>query len=603
MDFFVDRIAAWQGDRAASSIRILDVGCGNGNIALPFAALGYHVTGVDLDAAAIQRATEASSRVSQSVRWLHGSVQLVAGETFDVIIASEVIEHLAQPVEFLQSLRRLCAPDGLLLASVPNGKSVEERIRRLTTYTRIGCSVKRHVKRVIGHEDVQSSACSPHKQFFSWTALVDALYAGGWKVSSDAAAAAWFKELFYLGGRVILRRGSRIFHLLDALDAAMASWTPRACADGWMLEARPFDPTKPLVVQVVTTLAAGGAERIVFELTRHLPEYGFDAHAVVLMGGGPLKTIFDNAGVPVTVFERRGPFGAWAFFPLKDFYARQRPAIVHTHLFGADVWGRLAAWLERVPVIISTEHNLHRDRGWFKRCVAALLARVTTAFVAVSSDVKRYMVSPQGISARKVHLIRNGIDLSHILPRPIEPFHSVPRFITIGRLAAQKDHATLLRALTLVKRPWRLDLVGSGELEKDLKQLAKGLGISQQICWLEYREDVAQLLSQSDLFCFPSRWEGLGLAFIEAAAAGVPILASDLPAFHEILSAKDATYVPAGDVSAWAAAIERILTDPSEYISRAHRVMQKISQRYDVVRMVKKHATLYADLYAHSSRQ
>ncbi len=596
LDFFVDCLAAWRGERRPQAIRILDIGCGNGNITLPLASLGYDVTGVDQSRDAMQRAQATASSVALKLRLLHGSIELVQNETFDVILASEVLEHLDRPAAFLQELRKICAPDGLLLVSVPNGWSLEECCRRVTTHTRLGRWIKHHVKLALGNADLQSIAVSPHEHFFSWSALTGQLYLTGWKVKHEAASAAWFKEFFYLGARAWFTRGSHVFHTLDAWDAALASRLPRWLADGWLLEARPFDSTRPLVAQIVTTLAAGGAEGVVYELARRLPEHGFDTQVVVLMGGGPLQQTFANADVAVTIFEKRGPFGAWSFFRLRDFLRRERPAIVHTHLFGADVWGRLAAWMQRVPVIVSTEHNVNRQHGWLKRAIKSLLAHLTQALVAVSSEVKTYMQIVEGIPSKKIHLIRYGIDLSHSLPRPLQLFHAPPRLITIGRLVAQKDHATLLRALALVKPAWSLDVIGTGELELTLKKLAQRLGIAPRIRWLGYRQDVAQLLSESDLFCFPSRWEGLGLAFIEAAAAGVPIIASDLPVFHEVLQSSEATYVPVGDATIWATTIETMLQDPSECIRRAQHALLKVKQRYEVSRMVKGYAKLYAEL-------
>ncbi len=343
------------------------------------------------------------------------------------------------------------------------------------------------------------------------------------------------------------------------------------------------------------TLGAGGAERVVFELARHLPAYGFDVSVASLMGGGALESFFTSAAIPTRVFQRRGPFGSAAFHFALTAIRETRPQIVHTHLFGADLWGRLAALLSRVPVIVSTEHNAYPDQGFLKRGLKSFFARHTSSVVAVSSVVKEYMKDVDHIPAKKIRLIRNGIDLSRVVPRSTRSFRDVPALIVVGRLEQQKGHATLFKALALVRRPWTLEIAGTGPLERELRNLANRLGIAPRIRWLGYRADVPELLARADLFCFPSRWEGLGLALVEAAAAGVPVLASDLPVLREVLP-HEGTYAAAGDVTAWAEALRGILTDPQPAVQRAEQAVSRIHKEFSVDRMVKNYASLYQEL-------
>jgi 2-polyprenyl-3-methyl-5-hydroxy-6-metoxy-1,4-benzoquinol methylase len=166
LDFFVDRIALWAGTRSPQTVRVLDIGCGKGNIALPLSEIGYEVTGIDFDAASIEEARDTARDMQLSAVFLEGSFEQLHGRQFDVVIASEVLEHQQDPQAFLDTIRALCAPDALVLFSVPNGKSLEERLRRFSTHTALGRALKRFVKRRIGHEAVQSAAEHPHVQFF-----------------------------------------------------------------------------------------------------------------------------------------------------------------------------------------------------------------------------------------------------------------------------------------------------------------------------------------------------------------------------------------------------------------------------------------------------
>ncbi|MFH1620590.1 MAG: glycosyltransferase [Patescibacteria group bacterium] len=597
LDFFVNSIKETFDDKSKFSVvKILDVGCGKGNVTLPLAFLGYQVTGVDYDAESIREARKSAEELGLSAVFHEGSLDRVSAQRFDVIIASEVLEHQINPEVFLKDLAQLLTPNGILLLSVPNGNSLEERIRKFTTHTRFGRWFKRNVKRWIAHQDIQSAAEHPHEQYFSWKSLRRVLRDGGFKIDNMASAAAVFKEFYYLLGRIFLKRGSRWFHFLDSLDARLSPLLPISMMDGWLIKAHAFDASKPLVMQIVPTMNSGGAEKLIYELAKRLPEQGYDVITISMFGGGPLETDFIRDGLPLKVFRRSGFFAIKTFFELKEFMAYEEPVLVHTHLFGADVFGRVAARVLKVPVIISTEHSINCDHGGFKRFVKKVLSKFTTVFISVSKEAKKYMTRVEGIQEGKIRVIENGIDLSKIKTRPPTPFHDKPRLITVGRLVRQKDQATLFKALSLVKRPWMLQIVGGGALEEQLRALAERLGIGAKIYWLGYRSDVPDLLANSDLFCFPSRWEGLGLAFMEAAAAGVPIIASDLPVFREILNSKQAVFVPAADVPAWSKAIDGILSDPMIAVRRAQEAIPIIARRFSIERMVKAYADLYREL-------
>jgi glycosyltransferase involved in cell wall biosynthesis len=365
---------------------------------------------------------------------------------------------------------------------------------------------------------------------------------------------------------------------------------------GWIAVAAPCEPGRPLVIHLLPAFGMGGAERLVLDLSSGLMEKGFDVEVFGILDGGVLETSFADRGIPTRVFRRRDPFGISTVRDLVRMFRLERPAIVHTHLFGADAWGRLAAFLARVPTVISTEHNVNPSYAWIHRLVNRIFARKTKAVVAVSQAVKETSIERDHVSPEKIRVITNGIDMRQVIPRGAHGFHDVPRLITVGRLYPQKDHATLFKALALVKRPWRLSIAGDGPLRAELASLAQRLNIASRITWLGIRQDVPNLLATSDLFCFPSRWEGLGNAALEAAAAGLPVLLSDIPPLREAFMSSDALFAPPGDVPAWAHAISSILDDPGKTVTRAARAAPSIQAKYSLDTMVTRYAELYRSL-------
>ncbi len=355
------------------------------------------------------------------------------------------------------------------------------------------------------------------------------------------------------------------------------------------------------VVHVIQSLGGGGAERVVFDLVAGLPEHGYEAIAVSITGGGPLEKLFQEESVPLYPIRARRPFGTSTFYDLVKIFRELKPSIVHTHLFTADTMGRLAARWAGIPHLVTTEHNTNPTYSRTKHWVNHRLSSITDAHIAVSEEVKRVMEKKDGIRSDKIQVIHNGVDMRHRPLRGTHPFHDIPRLLIVGRLDAQKDHATLLKALALVHIPWRLQIAGSGPLEKSLHALAERLHIASRIDWLGFRDDVPDLLASSDLLCFPSQYEGLGLAVVEAAVTGLPVIASDLPPLHEIFRATDVCFAPPGDVPAWAAVIRETLERPTQAIQMAQNALPRVQKEMSLEKMVRSYAKLYDELLTKKS--
>jgi glycosyltransferase involved in cell wall biosynthesis len=357
----------------------------------------------------------------------------------------------------------------------------------------------------------------------------------------------------------------------------------------------------PDIVHVIPTLGRGGAERVAIELAARLPMRGFQTRIVALFESGALweelrhrdtrytQILSSHAESRIELVRRleRRLFGE----------PDRRPDLIHTHLFGADAWVQTASALSRVlrtgaariPVV-STAHNVDRDDGAVRRALRAWAVRRMDHVVAISTAVRRYVHEDLRVDAKRITMIPNGIETEGIVMRSEEPFSETPRLITVGRLERQKGHDTLFRALAGVPPPWRLSVIGTGSQDRELKELAEELGIASRVYFLGDRSDVGGLLAEADLFLFPSRWEGMGLALIEAMAHGVPVLASDLPATRDYVP-QDRLVAPE-DPEAWAHAILASLSDET-LVGRALREGAAVREAYAVDRMVDRYAKLY----------
>lgn len=363
----------------------------------------------------------------------------------------------------------------------------------------------------------------------------------------------------------------------------------------------------PLVLQVIPTLGMGGAERFVIELCARLPAHGFRTRLVVLFDRGPLwqdvreRNLRWVQAVPSHATGRLHLISRLRRMIYSE--ADRCPVIVHTHLFGSDVWTMAARSVERMmhpgakqPIFISTAHNIDHEDGSLRRRVRQWAVRKYDRVIGVSEDVRRYAIEDLGVSTSRASAIDGMVFLSS--SRPPVPFQDPPRLLTVARLVPQKGIETALRALSNVPPPWKYDIVGDGPLLRDLKELAERLGIASRVRFLGVRNDVPERLADADLFLFPSRWEGLGSAALEAAAAGLPALVSDLPSLQSAFPASQR--LPIGDAGAWSKAIRAVLRSPDQVLESARRRAPLIAERFDPNRIVKQYAEAYKTLLRES---
>lgn len=352
----------------------------------------------------------------------------------------------------------------------------------------------------------------------------------------------------------------------------------------------------PLVTQVLWTLGRAGAERMVLDLCTRLPEHGYDVLVLAPGGGGPMEQEFRERRIPLLI----GPLTTrrretYAF--LRRAYQHRPPAVWHTHL-GGDIWGGLLARRQDIHPWVITAHNTDRDSRWSLQQARGFMFRRADHVACVSEAVQQYVQHEFRVASARTSVIRNGVDAALCPLRGEQPFRDVPQLVSVGRLNQQKDQATLLRALAQVKRPWRLSIFGEGSEEISLRHLAGTLGILPRVQFFGSVSDIPKHLIQADLFCFPSRWEGQGIALLEAMACGVPVIASDLDVFRETFDERAISYAPPGDVEAWTKTILHLLARPGVAIEKARVARRIVMERFQLDQMVESYVSLYERLRA-----
>jgi glycosyltransferase involved in cell wall biosynthesis len=349
------------------------------------------------------------------------------------------------------------------------------------------------------------------------------------------------------------------------------------------------------VVQILWNLGRAGAERMVFDLSRYLKTSGHRVSVIAASGGGPMEDDFASAGIDLTILPPTHM--ALRFALVKKMEARLKeicPDIVHTHL-GGDVWGGKAAKALDLSWVL-TAHSQEGDMKFHQRFGRRWAYAHVDHVAAVSKNVSIEIQSRHHLDQNKLSIIPVGLDLARFKPRSARLPSDAPRIVSVGRLVSLKGHDVLLRALSRIKTPWRLDLIGNGPEYLSLNRLAESLGILPRVRFLGEVEDVAPYLEAADLFCFPSRHEGQGLALFEAAAARLPIITSKLPAIEERFDQSMMTMIPPGDIDAWSKGISGMLLDYGRSMHMAERAYREVATHYTIEAMGEAYVALYRSL-------
>ena len=269
-----------------------------------------------------------------------------------------------------------------------------------------------------------------------------------------------------------------------------------------------------------------------------------------------------------------------------------RADVVHTHLVHADVYGGVAAKL-RGSRLISTKHNDDPFRRGAFRYVERGLARLADRVVAITDSLRRFTIEDVGVPAAKIETIHYGLD---DLPPAwgVNTVDDVPDdarvALAVSRLTAQKGIDVAIRALAQLPGNVVLVVLGEGPDRAELERLARELGLEGRVFLLGRVPDVAAWLRRADVFVHPARWEGFGLAVLEAMLAGLPVVATSVSSLPElVVDGETGLLVAADDVTALAAAISSALERPG--LGEAGRARARTE--FSVARMAARHVALY----------
>jgi glycosyltransferase involved in cell wall biosynthesis len=319
----------------------------------------------------------------------------------------------------------------------------------------------------------------------------------------------------------------------------------------------------------------GGAELLLKNTIQLLP--GFEHIVVYLHGPADLTEDFTGLGVEVICIQHKGWQSLlFSVIKLKKIIKERKPILVHSHLFHSTICARLA-----VPVsvpLVSTIHSLYSKDAFKKNIKSLFAARLTLkkrhALIAVSDYVLQDYLNYVPFKGKRFVLYNFLPDVlfqnaSHQPPR------KTIKLVAVGNLKEAKNYSYLLEVFRHLKETGvSLDIYGTGSLEKELKAYINKEKLNVRLCGST--NDVSGIFQQYDFFIQASSHEGFGLSVIEAMAAGIPVLLSDIPVFREITNGL-ANFFPLDKAGAAAETLVRVFnkTYPSALASEAFNFVQE----------------------------
>lgn len=371
------------------------------------------------------------------------------------------------------------------------------------------------------------------------------------------------------------------------------------------------------VAFVVASLEIGGSEQQMVRLAEQLPRDRFAVDFILLQRRGPLAERAARAGSQIHVLGwRRGRSPILSqpdLWRLIRTLRRGRYDVVDAWLFHAYGTVAIARPLCRVPVLIAGRRSLsnHKYRfGRVERLLDRAARRSVDAIVANSDAVREEVAIYEGIDLRRIRVIRNGVDISAVLePRAREALRASwgvgPDEMLVGYIAnykAGKGHQTLLRSFAsavATNALLRLIIVGEGPLRAELVRLVDKLGLHDVVRLHGTEPDARDIVGAFDIAAQASEAEGLPNAILEAAAAGLPIVATDAGGTAEVLDGgRTGILVPIGDEAAMAEAILRLAADSDLRQRLGADARAFVQTVFGVDRFVAETAALYEELAA-----
>ena len=350
------------------------------------------------------------------------------------------------------------------------------------------------------------------------------------------------------------------------------------------------------ILHVITSLRTGGAEKLLVEMLPRLKNYGHEVDLLLFDGiNTPLYSELKSRGIKINYLSVKGNvYNPYNIIRLRKYLRGYD--IIHTHNTVCQYYVPIALGSINKTILITTEHNTHNRRRsiWGFKILDKLMYNRYNHIISISQKATDNLSDYIGHSY-KITTINNGIDLSKFSSELSAPNKDGEIIVTmVAAFRPQKDHQTLIKAISLLPDNYKLWLVGDGIMRPKIENIISDLHISDKVKLWGNRDDIPSLMSKSDIIVLSTHWEGLSLASIEAMASGRPFIGSDVDGLHDVI-ADAGILVPPGNAEILASEIKSLIENPEKY-NLTVRKCQTRAQEYNIDKTVEQYNKLYIEV-------
>ncbi|MFJ7937159.1 glycosyltransferase [Peribacillus sp. NPDC096622] len=371
--------------------------------------------------------------------------------------------------------------------------------------------------------------------------------------------------------------------------------------------------SKIKIMHIINSFSLAGAEKLVFDIALKIDKQKYEVY-VCAIGSSTnkelekkIKSELEDNSIRIFSIDKKPKNNRIStIFKLTKIIRENQMDIIHTHCPSPDFYGRIAARITRVKRVYTTIHNT----AGYSRIFEKAIGKFTKGYIAISEQVKRYMVEDLNISEEKISLVPNGIDVQKYSASSIEidsykkslGLQSKDIVITnIGRVTEQKGQIYLIRSIKKVKEKYsniKVLIIGNKDLDKSLYNKLQTYvikeGLEKNVIFLGDRSDIPELLKITDIFVFPSLYEGFSLVTLEVIASSTPIIATDVGSIREIVTHnKNGLIIPPRDSEAISENILTLLDNPLLSKSMATTGNIDLMARFSIDQTTKKLEEIY----------
>lgn len=365
----------------------------------------------------------------------------------------------------------------------------------------------------------------------------------------------------------------------------------------------PCESQLQTILYLSTSSGPGGAERVISNLSASLDPARYRA-ILCLFRPGWIQEHTENRGVRTYVIPTQGMFDWRWVLRVKRLLKDEHVDLIHAHEFDANVQGTFVAALSGVP-LVATVHGKNYFWEKLRRRLAYQWVSRNATMVAVSENLKQFIVEKVGVDSGHVKVVYNGVDLlPHCGPDDIDQCRKELDLPTsdqivgvVGNLYPVKGHQYLIAAIpaVLAKCPnTTFIFAGRGQLEGELKEQAHQLGVAQKVRFLGLRQDIPRILAVLHAFVLPSLSEGLSMAILEAMVAGKPVIATDVGGNPELVEDSETGYlVPSQNSQALADRLISLLMNRDRALQFGKVGQLRAQGQFSLRTMVREYQAIY----------